>query len=1141
MDEDEGKLLDGIGRFARQQEAEERRRFDERWRRLAAGTISEADDAALRALAAESEEARLDYEALRPFGPQLQDRLARDWQARTPAALPDEPLPLPIGERRWRRAPPYRWLAVAATLAVAVLGWRLWRGPDLPTMPEYGHELFGAVQEMRSPEPTLDVPVFVPGSPFRLVLRPQQPIEEDLERRYYLVGSTGELRPWRVDLALSAEGVVEIAGTVGEDLLIEPGDWAVVFVYGRPGRLPDPEDLLAAESAEDWGVIRVPFRVAVSSLSSLEPRLEVELAGCQTYYMDRRCVPSDELTLWVRAPGHTGLAVRVGERWLDDPGVAVDGGRRFTIAASARDREIEVRASTPEGEEIWRLELVDRQLPAWLVAGRGHFAAGELAAARDQLADHIVAEPIAAALARSTLARVFMGLGVPEEEVLAHLAQATELHQQTGDLINLARDLGVAIYLDLRHQRFASALERLAKLSSAFPEVVPVEARLVLVHYRVILQRKLGNFRQALEHGQRELTLTRRMGLVDQQAQAEETMALVLQDLGRFAEADQLLRGLETVYEDDPCSLVRLLNNRAWVLIRAADAALGDPLPLHVKALRIAEREGCGATRLLDVVLDQARALVERGKTWEGLQALERARALAEQATPLQRLWWEQIEGLLALQDDRALDALASFEHLEDMSRVSLFSEGQWLAKLGQARAHRLLDDTPATLAALAEAEALLGEHSFQVPLHAGRGRFLAEREAGTRFHLETLLEKNRVAEALAVARRSRARLLRGLHQSHRLAHLSAAEQAAWNHEIEVYLRVRAELEAAAAGDWRLSVEGLEQALEGRNGRREEALRALDRAFRMLDRERSVGEPPLRAGDAVLVYHPLSRGWVSFGAFSDLVESHRFELPDDAFSDPEELAGLLLEPFREILSAAHGVRILPYGRLNELDFHALPWDGDVLLDTHPVVYGLDLTARLAISSSRRALVVADPRGDLPAADAEGDAVAMTLRSSSTVWDVVPLKGATATPARFRELISEVDLLHYAGHGAFAGPGGWDSALLLAGESRFTLGDVLALDRAPAEVVLSSCEAARAVHDGGAANLGLAQAFVVAGSERVIAALRPVGDRVTAGFFRELYGILSPSVDLAEALRRAQLAWRQRDPGADWASFRLLEP
>ena len=87
---DENKLIEEIGRQVRREDADERRRFDDRWRRLSAGTISEEDDAALRTQAETSEETRLDYEALRPLDQEFKARLVEQWQARTRDAAPAE-------------------------------------------------------------------------------------------------------------------------------------------------------------------------------------------------------------------------------------------------------------------------------------------------------------------------------------------------------------------------------------------------------------------------------------------------------------------------------------------------------------------------------------------------------------------------------------------------------------------------------------------------------------------------------------------------------------------------------------------------------------------------------------------------------------------------------------------------------------------------------------------------------------------------------------------------------------------------------------------------------------------------------------------------------------------------------------------
>ncbi|MEM7356202.1 MAG: CHAT domain-containing protein, partial [Acidobacteriota bacterium] len=106
----------------------------------------------------------------------------------------------------------------------------------------------------------------------------------------------------------------------------------------------------------------------------------------------------------------------------------------------------------------------------------------------------------------------------------------------------------------------------------------------------------------------------------------------------------------------------------------------------------------------------------------------------------------------------------------------------------------------------------------------------------------------------------------------------------------------------------------------------------------------------------------------------------------------------------------------------------------------------------------------------------------------------------------------------------------------------TIGDILALDRVPGRVVLSSCESARSDVDAPTAGVaGLAQAFLAVGSHSVIAATRPIADETARALAEALYpALLSAGTDPA-ALRQAQLTLYRRQPRIDWASFRAFEP
>jgi CHAT domain-containing protein len=179
------------------------------------------------------------------------------------------------------------------------------------------------------------------------------------------------------------------------------------------------------------------------------------------------------------------------------------------------------------------------------------------------------------------------------------------------------------------------------------------------------------------------------------------------------------------------------------------------------------------------------------------------------------------------------------------------------------------------------------------------------------------------------------------------------------------------------------------------------------------------------------------------------------------------------------------------------------------------------------------VVVGNPTGDLPQAQEEAVAVARSLRDRIPV---TTLLRADATSKAIGEALRGADVLHWAGHGVFGGLEGSESALPLADGARLTVADVLVLAPAPRSVVLSGCDAAKTETE--AEGLGLAQVFVVAGAEEVIAPVRPVSDALAKRLAAELYAG-APGEPLSAALRRATTRLRADDPKADWASFRTL--
>jgi len=182
----------------------------------------------------------------------------------------------------------------------------------------------------------------------------------------------------------------------------------------------------------------------------------------------------------------------------------------------------------------------------------------------------------------------------------------------------------------------------------------------------------------------------------------------------------------------------------------------------------------------------------------------------------------------------------------------------------------------------------------------------------------------------------------------------------------------------------------------------------------------------------------------------------------------------------------------------------------------------------------RILAIADPTGDLPATLAEVDAVAQLSGTHGDIRvEVTTLPPAMATRAGFADAVAgqDYDILHFAGHGAFARDHPGQSALLLA-DGRFSANDVrnLTWSAPPFIVFNSACESARTAArrrlvsaDGDTS--GLPAAFLAAGAEAYLGHFWPVGDDVARTFATVFYGQLLARANVGTAVLEARQALR----------------
>jgi tetratricopeptide (TPR) repeat protein len=235
--------------------------------------------------------------------------------------------------------------------------------------------------------------------------------------------------------------------------------------------------------------------------------------------------------------------------------------------------------------------------------------------------------------------------------------------------------------------------------------------------------------------------------------------------------------------------------------------------------------------------------------------------------------------------------------------------------------------------------------------------------------------------------------------------------------------------------------------------------------------------------------------------------------------------GAQLVPAAAVRTTPAPLHVLLDGPLASLPVVALRRDGRPLIAARPVVrvFRLPRSACRPARAPTRRTVIADAQSDLPDAGREAAELSSVLGFTAAV-------GAAATRAALFEAAGS-DVLHIAVHAAVGAGGG---VLELRDHSVSAL-EISAARLGPPLVMLSACSSARAADAELAGSL--AAGFLAAGSDQVVATLRPVSDagarRLTTRFY-SAGGMTDPVRALARI--QAELA----DTGdTDWPRFAVF--
>jgi CHAT domain-containing protein len=221
--------------------------------------------------------------------------------------------------------------------------------------------------------------------------------------------------------------------------------------------------------------------------------------------------------------------------------------------------------------------------------------------------------------------------------------------------------------------------------------------------------------------------------------------------------------------------------------------------------------------------------------------------------------------------------------------------------------------------------------------------------------------------------------------------------------------------------------------------------------------------------------------------------------------------------------------LVPNKGLNLLPLHAAHTGTNgqrrYWLDDYEILYAPSCAVlrrclqRDAERGERAALfAVQNPSGNLPFGDWDVEEAVPHFRITHV------LAGAQATLAQVKRLIAEGHEVLLSCHGTYNLNDVFASHLILHGDDRLRLSDILQLDLSHAWlVVLSACETAISnVRDRVDEVQGLHTAFLMAGAPTVVGSLWSVSDLSTALLMKRLHeNLYEQGLDKASALRGAQ--------------------
>ncbi|MEP6622039.1 MAG: CHAT domain-containing protein [bacterium] len=261
------------------------------------------------------------------------------------------------------------------------------------------------------------------------------------------------------------------------------------------------------------------------------------------------------------------------------------------------------------------------------------------------------------------------------------------------------------------------------------------------------------------------------------------------------------------------------------------------------------------------------------------------------------------------------------------------------------------------------------------------------------------------------------------------------------------------------------------------------------------------------------------------------------------------LHALLVAPAAPELAQAHGLMVVPDGKLGRIPFGALrDAHGHPLIERVAITYAAAVRAASPYQAVvQQTLVIGNPAFDagiFPELQPLQSAATEAAGVASHYAKAMLLSDALATKSAVIAALPHASLVHFAGHAQLVERAPTLSHLVLArsGESlqsnTLSAAEIAAMNlRGVRLAILSTCGTtqSRSRRDDGES--GLAEAFLAAGAKGVVSSLWAVDDKAASDLMNRFHRHLAAGKEPGQALRFAQLEEAAVRPIETWSAFR----